>query len=186
MIPKIVILTIERRIHLAEVTKQSLIAEGVNENQIEIIIGYDKLDYPDMKRPYHLLTMAFIDKVLPFAIDNDTSIYYTECGVLFKCNPFNISIDNEIVNWLGYISKMKDYTIGSKLIYLPLSIITDMNNNPPRLAHMDRFIRQYALKNNKLVVSDKSHIFLQDYESDWGTEIQLKRKKALKKKYLSI
>jgi len=181
---KIVILTIQRRMHLAEETKQSLLDVGVNENQIEIIIGYNKLDYPEMKKPYHLVAKAFINKVLSFAIDNDTSIYYTECGVLFKSNPFDIPIVTNEINWLGYISKMKDYIIGAKLIYLPLTILKDMNNNPPKLAHMDRFIRQYALKNHKLVVSDKSYTFLQDYESDWGTESQLKKKKALKKKYL--
>ena len=180
----IVILTIKRRLHLAEATKQSLLDNGVNENQIEIIIGYDKLDYPDMKRPYHLVGKALMEIVIPYAIDNNTSIFYTECGTLFNENPFDLLVNKDKINWLGYIKKLKDYIIGAKLIYLPLPIMKHIIDKPPpliRLGHIDRMIRNYALKYNCLEVADKTHISLMDYPSDWGTAEQLKRKKVLKK-----
>jgi len=166
----IVILTIKRRMHLALATKQSLLDVGVDEEQIHIIEGFDKDDYKGMLRPYHLLTKGFMKLVLPYAIYNDTSIFYTECGVLFKCNPFDISIELDRINWLGHIRNMKWYIVGTKLIYLPLSIMKDMVNKPPPTAHLDRMIRNYGIKNDCLVVADKSYTYLQDYPSDWGTK----------------
>ena len=168
---KIVILTIERRMHLAEVTKQSLLDNGVLEEQIEIIKGYDKENYPDMKRPYLLVLMAFYKWVLKYAIDNDTSIFYTQCGTLFKENPLEIPIVKDKINWLGYIKNMKHYIVGAKLIYIPLSIIKDLNSleKKPK-ARIDRVIRNYGLKHDCLVVADKSHTTLQEYESAWGTK----------------
>ena len=88
----IIILTIERRMHLAEATKQSLLDNGVLEEDIVIMYGYDKDNYPEMKKPYHLLTKAFLERVLPFAIENNSSILYTECGTLFKSNPLELLI----------------------------------------------------------------------------------------------
>ena len=167
---KIVILTIERRLHLAKATKQSLLDVGVKENQIEIIIGYDKLDYPDMEKQYHLVTKAFIEKVLQYALDNETSIYYTQCGTLFNVNPFEIELQEDKINWLGYLRNRKDYIVGTKLVYLPINICKDMLNTPPPMARDDRYIRNYGIKNNCLVVADKSYIHLQDYPSDWGTK----------------
>jgi len=167
---KIVILTIERRMHLAKVTKQSLLDVGVNENQIEIVKGYDKLDYPNIKRLYRLVTKGFIEKVLQYALDNGTSIYYIECGTLFNVNPFDIELKENTINWLGYIRNTKDYITGAKLIYIPLNICKDLVSSPPPMAHVDRYIRNYGIKNNCLVVANKSYTFLQDYESDWGTK----------------
>ena len=168
---KIVILTIERRMNLAQATKQSLLDVGVLEEQIEIIKGYDKDNYPDMKRPYLLVVMAFFNWVLPYAIDNNTSIFYTECGTLFNENPFELLIIKDKINWLGYLRNMKHYIVGAKLIYFPLSIIKEMNSleKKPR-AHIDRAIRNYGLKHDCLIVADKSHTTLQDYESAWGTK----------------
>jgi hypothetical protein len=170
MIPKIVILTIERRLHLAKATKQSLLDVGVKENQIEIIIGYDKLDYPNLKRLYHLLTKAFIEKVLQYALDNETSIYHTECGTLFNVNPFDIELEEDKINWLGYLRNRKDYIVGSKLVYVPINICKDILNTSPPMAHLDRYIRNYGIKNDCLVVANKSYTYLQDYVSDWGTK----------------
>lgn len=178
----IVILTIKRRMHLALETKQSLLDVGVNEDQIHIIEGYDKEDYKGMLNPHHLLTKAFMNFILPYAIFKPSSIYYTECGTLFDENPFDISIDEDRINWLGYIRNMKSYIIGTKLIYLPLPIIKDMIEAKPRMAHLDRMIRNYGKKNDCLVVANKTHIYQMDYESDWGTVEQLKRKKVLKNK----
>lgn len=180
----IVILTIRRRMHLALATKQSLLDNGVDEEQIHIIEGYDKNDYNEMKRSYHLVTKAFMDFILPYAIEENSSIFYTEDGVLFDENPFKIILEEDRINWLGYIRNMKWYIIGVKLLYLPLPIIKDMLKVRPRLAHLDRMIRNYAIKNDCLVVAEKSHIYQMDYPSDWGTEEQLKRKKILKNKIL--
>lgn len=166
----IVILTIRRRMKLALATKQSLLDVEVDEDQIHIIEGYDKLDYPGMLNPHHLVTKAFMDLVLPYAIFKHTSIFYTECGTLFNKNPFKISIEEDRINWLGYIRNMKWYIVGAKLIYIPLSIIKDIKNKPPRMAHIDRMIRNYGRKNDCLIVADKSYTNLQDYESDWGTK----------------
>lgn len=178
----IVILTIKRRMHLALATKQSLLDVGVLEDQIHIIEGYDKLDYLGMLNPHHLVCKAFMDMILPYAIFKHTSIFYTECGTLFDENPFDISIDEDSINWLGYIRNMKSYIIGVKLVYFPLSIIKDIKNKPPRMAHLDRMIRNYGKKNDCLVVANETHIYQMDYESDWGTLEQLKRKKVLKNK----
>ena len=172
MIPKIVILTIERRLHLAKATKQSLLDVGVKENQIEIVIGYDKLDYPDIvkNKLNHLVTKAFIEKVLQYALDNETSVFYIQCGTLFNVNPFDIELEEYKINWLGYLRNRKDYIVGSKLVYLPLNICKDMLNTPPPMAKVDRYIRNYGIKNDCLVVADKSYTYLQDYPSDWGTK----------------
>ena len=178
---KIYINTVERRRHLAEATRQSLLDVGVRPDQIVIMNGYDKLDFPDMKKPYLLLTKAFKEKFLKYGIDNNISLFWTEDGTLFKKNPFEIVRKKEKINWLGYIRNLKDYIIGSKLIYFPLPIIKDMYSKNLRMAHLDRMIRNYALKHDKLVVSPKSHITQMDYPSDWGTEDQLKKKKILKK-----
>jgi len=178
----IVILTIKRRMHLALATKQSLLDVGVQEEQIHIIEGYDKEDYKGMLRPHLLLSNAFMEFILPYAVENNTSIFYTECGTLFNCNPFDISIEEDRINWLGYIRNMKWYIIGTKLIYLPLTIIKDMVTNPPPMAHLDRMIRNYGRKNDCLVVADETHISQMNYASDWGTVEQLKRKENLKNK----
>ena len=180
----IVILTIKRRMHLALATKQNLLEHGVLEDQIQILEGYDKEDYKGMLRPHLLVSKAFMNIVLPFAVENNTSIFYTECGTLFNCNPFDISIDEDHINWLGYIRNMKCYIIGVKLVYLPLSIIEDMIEVKPPLAHLDRMIRNYGKKNDCLSVANESHIYQMDYPSDWGTKEQLKRKKVLKNKIL--
>ena len=180
----IIILTIERRMYLAEATKQSLLDNGVLEEDIVIMYGYDKENYPSdivVKRPYHLVGKAFLERVLPFAIENNSSILYTECGTLFKSNPLELLIVKDKINWLGYIRNTKHYIIGAKLIYFPLNIIKDIVAKPLRLAHVDRMIRNYGLKNDCLEVADKSHITQMDYPSDWGTENQLKKKKILKK-----
>jgi len=178
----IVILTIRRRIHLANATKQSLLDVGVLEDQIKIIEGFDKQDYKGMLRPHLLLSKAFMEFILPYAVENNTSIFYTECGTLFDENPFDISIEEDRINWLGYIRNMKWYIIGSKLVYLPLKSMKDMLRNPPPMAHLDRMIRNYGRKNDCLVVADQTHIYQMDYPSDWGTIDQLKRKKILKNK----
>lgn len=180
----IVILTIKRRMHLALATKQSLLEHGVDEDQIKIVEGYDKEDYKGMLRPHLLVSKAFMDIVIPCAVENNTSIFYTECGTLFNCNPFDISIDEDHINWLGYIRKMKLYIIGVKLVYLPLSIIEDMIEVKPPLAHLDRMIRNYGIKNDCLSIANESHIYQMDYPGDWGTKEQLKRKKVLKSKIL--
>jgi len=180
----IVILTIRRRMHLALATKQSLLDNGVKEDQIHIIEGYDKEDYNGMKRSYQLVAKAFMDFILPYAVEENSSIFYTEDGVLFKSNPFEISQEEDRINWLGYIRNNKWYIIGAKLIYLPLPIIKDMLKVRPPLAHIDRLIRNYGIKNDCLVVADESHIYQMNYPSEWGTEEQLKRKKRLKKQII--
>ena len=123
-----------------------------------------------MKRQNHLLTKGFIEKVLQYALDNETSIYYTECGTLFDVNPFEIEVQEDKINWLGYLRNRKDYIVGSKFIYLPINICKDILSSLPPMAILDRYIRNYGLKNNCLVVADKSYIHLQDYPSDWGTK----------------
>ena len=166
----IIILTIERRMGLAIKTKQSLLDNGVLEEDIVIMYGYDKENYPEMKRPYHLVAKAFLERVLPFAIENNSSILYTECGTLFKSNPLELLIVKDKINWLGYIRNTKHYITGAKLIYFPLNIIKDIVAKDLRLAHIDRMIRNYGLKNDCLEVSDKSQTTLIDYPSDWGTK----------------
>ena len=168
--PVIVILTIKRRMHLANATKQSLLDLEVDEDQIHIIEGYDKEDYQGMIHPHHLVTKAFMDLVLPYAIFKHTPIFYTECGVLFNENPFKISVEENRINWLGYIRNLKWYIVGAKLIYLPLSIMKDIKNKPPPMSHIDRMIRNYGRNNDCLIVVDKSYTYLQSYESDWGTK----------------
>ncbi len=182
--PVIVILTIRRRMHLAKATKQSLLDVGVLEEQIHIVEGYDKEDYKGMLRPHLLVSKAFMDIILPYAVENNTSIFYTECGTLFDENPFDISIEEDRINWVGYIRNMKWYIVGVKLVYLPLPIIKDMLRVPPPRAHLDRMIRNYGRKNDCLVVADETHIYQMHYPSDWGTIEQIKRKKILKNKIL--
>ena len=166
----IVILTIKRRMHLAEATKQSLLDNGVDEDQIHIIHGFDKNDYNGMKNPHTLVARAFLQLVIPYALEKHTPIFYTECGVLFNENPFKISIEEDRINWLGYIRNMKWYIVGAKLIYFPLKIMRDIDTNHVRLAHIDRLIRNYGKEYDCLVVADKSYTYLQSYESDWGTK----------------
>jgi hypothetical protein len=176
-----VILTIPRRIKLAELTKESLISVGVDEKDIEIIFGYDKLDFPDMDRPYLLVTSAFFNFILTKIIFEKKALYYVECGTMFKENPLNIDIDKTKINWLGYLFSKKSYICGVKCVYLPIETAEDMmKNKPKRLAHLDRYIRNYGIKKNKLIVLNSSIIGQFQYDSDWGTAIQIDRKKKIK------
>ena len=176
-----VILTIPRRIKLAELTKESLISVGVDEKDIEIIFGYDKLDFPDMNKPYLLVTSGFFNFILTRIIFEKKACYYVECGTMFKENPFNIDIDKTKINWLGYLFSNKSYICGVKCVYIPVAVAEDMmKNKPKRLAHLDRFLRNYGLKKNCLLVAKSSIIGQFDYESSWGTPTQIERKKKIK------
>ena len=169
----IIILTIKRRMYLALKTKKSLIDVGVPRENIYIIEGYDRLDYPDMKRPHLLLIEAFFDKWLPVALDLNEHCYYVECGTLFKENPYNIEKQFNKINWLGYIRHNKSYTTGTKCLYIPRQIIQLLYYEPPekkKYGHIDRVIRNYGEERDILFILERSITFLQDYESDWGTK----------------
>ena len=178
----IVILTIRRRMHLALATKQSLLDNGVDEDQIHIIEGYDKEDYKGMLRPHHLLTKGFMELVLPYAIFKHTSIFYTECGTLFNGNPFKIRVEEDRINWLGYIRNMKWYIVGTKLIYLPLSIMKDIKNRGVNVLFTT--LDCYITEKMKKVVNNYSSCSIEGRYT--GNVIKKRHVKGLKSKYLTL
>lgn len=185
----IIILTIYRRMHLALATKKSLMEHGVKSEEIMIIEGFDKLDFPDMNMPHRLLTRAFFERWLPLALQLHGHCYYVEDGTLFNENPLLINKQYNKINWLGYIFNQKHYTCGTKCIYFPREIIKLMSFEPPdkkRWGHLDRVIRKYGEEKDILYVLPSPIISQMNYKSDWGTKHQLLEKERKKKKMMML
>ena len=180
-----VILTIESRIELANETKQSLVDVGVNPEDIVFMFGYDKKDYPNMKKPYTLISRYFIDSILPAVEKVGEDMFYVEDGTLFSCNPLDYIVDRRKIVWMGYIFRHVNYICGSKCIYIPLDVVSKLiAKQIKRFSHIDRLIRNFGILNNNMLVLDQSIIYQAEYESSWGTTCQKDRKAMFKNKLL--
>ena len=163
-------------------TLKSLEVAGIEKKRIKKIMGFDYALFPDMKKKYALLLKAFTDKFLPEALkfaNKGIGSYWIEDGSKLQEKPK--LIDKSKINWLGYINHMKHYTVGSKFIYFPPAIIKDLYNKKDTIKpqHIDRFIKNYGEKNNKLVVAPKSFVYQTIYErATPATKAQLKGKEA--------
>lgn len=173
----IIIHSILRRKHLAELTKKSLIDNGVEESKIKIMFGEDQLDYPLMKRPHLLVSKFFYNKILDYCYKENHDCIYIQDGCIFKNNPLNIDFNNKKINWLGYLRLQKDYIVGAKFIFIPFHIVKDMTLNYPQnknFGRIDRMIRNYGLKNNNLITEPRINIDLTEYNSEWGTSHKIR------------
>jgi len=180
-----VILTIESRIELAKETRQSLINVGVNPEDIVFMFGYDQKDYPNMNKPYTLLSRYFIDSILPAVEKVKEDMFYVEDGTLFSCNPIDYIVDRRKIVWMGYIFRHVNYICGAKCIYIPLDIVSKLiAKQIKRFSHIDRLIRNFGILNDNMLILDQTIIYQAEYESAWGTTSQKERKAKFKKKLL--
>ncbi len=180
-----VILTIESRIELAKETRQSLINVGVNPEDIVFMFGYDQKDYPNMNKPYTLLSRYFIDSILPTVEKVKEDMFYVEDGTLFSCNPIDYIVDRRKIVWMGYIFRHVNYICGAKCIYIPLDIVSKLiAKQIKRFSHIDRLIRNFGILNDNMLILDQTIIYQAEYESAWGTTSQKERKAKFKKKLL--
>ena len=173
----IIIHSILRRKDLAELTKQSLIENGVEENEIKIMFGDDRLDNPLMKRPHLLVSKFFYNEILSYCYKEKEDCIYIQDGTLFSSNPLSIKFDETKINWLGYLRMDSDYIVGAKFIYIPYNIVKDMILNFPQsknFGRIDRMIRDYGLKNDRLTKEPRLNITLAEYKSDWGNSHKIK------------
>jgi len=170
----------ERKIECAR-TYDRLIELGVSPDNIIIDFGFKPSDCPNLKRDYHTVLYRFIDFRVPKMIDYDDDFVYLEDNVYPLKRVEDIDIDKQKINWLGYIFNHKSYIGGFKYIYFPKEVLKEIPTKvqPLRMQHIDRWIRNYAIKNNILKI-DQNYIKLYRSESCWGTPEQKKRKEVLK------
>tara|TARA_S200002703_G_scaffold67100_1_gene58287 strand:- start:10750 stop:11454 length:705 start_codon:yes stop_codon:yes gene_type:complete len=167
---KYYIITTPSRKMLAQLTRYSLHNVGlVPENQIYFIKGYNyETDFPELKKRYALLIRAFKDKFLPKAIkdaEKGLGSWWVEDGTRFTGHPK--VVDKTKINWLGYIKRMSHYIVGSKCLYFPASVIKELyaQRDSIKDQHIDRFIKNWGERNNKLYVAPTSITYLQTYSS---------------------
>jgi len=173
----IIIHSILRRKHLAELTKKSLMDNGVEESKIKIMFGDDRLDHPLMKRPHLLVSKFFYNEILPYCYKENEDCIYIQDGCIFSSNPLNINFNELKINWLGYLRMHGDYIVGAKFIYIPYNIVKHMILNFPankNFGRIDRMIRDYGIKHDKLTKEPRLSIELTEYVSDWGNSHKIK------------
>ena len=147
--------TFKRNLHQAERLKQNLLEYGIKEENIFIIEGYDLLENPHIKRS-KLCFRNFFDFMLPKMIETNSNCYYLEDHTIICDNPENYEKNNLIV-WLGFMKKLKDYIVGAHLVFLHKDLIKTLEENKETFnpSHIDSFFMKYGLKNNILQI-DKS------------------------------
>jgi len=175
---KFYIITKVKRKMLANLTRYSLHNVGlIPEKNIKFLKGYDyDTDFPELKKRYALIIRAFKDKFLPIALEDakkGIGAWWVEDGTRFTGHPR--VVDKTKINWLGYIKRMSHYIVGSKCVYFPASIIKELYaiRDTIKDQHIDRFIKNWGEKNNKLYVAPVSITFLMEYKSSTpATEAQ--------------
>ena len=164
-------------------TYNRLIELGVSKDQIIIDYGYLHSDVPHLKKDFHLLLYKFLNNIIPTMIKLNEDLVYLEDNIYPLEKVEDIDINKNNINWLGFIFNHKDYICGNKYVYFPLEVLVDINKNKDKIKnqHFDRFIKNYAEKNNILTLN-KNYIKLYRSVSCWGSDIQKERKQKLKEK----
>ena len=182
---KYIIFTMKNRSIEYNRTYNRLLELGIKQEDIIIDFGFTHEEVPELKKNFHLLIHKFLTVTVPNMIDLNEDLVYLEDNVYPIKKLDDIDIDKNKINWLGYIFNNKTYICGNKYVYFPLEIMKDIHNlhikSKIRYQHFDRFIRNYGMKNDKLVIG-KNHIFLFQSLSCWGSDEQKKRKQKLKEK----
>jgi len=161
-------------------TYNRLLELNINKDDIIIEYGFKPSDVPFLKKDFHTPHYRFIKYTVKNMIDTNDDCVYIEDNVYPLKRVEDISINPQNINWLGYIFNHKDYICGCKYIYYPLEVLKQFPTKV-RYQHIDRWIRNYALKHNILTINE-NYIKLYRYESCWGTQEQKRKKQQLKEK----
>ena len=167
----------------------SLLQYGVNPKNISSFTNVDLKTTKD-PRPYQkVISEKIIQELMPLALEKikrnkAPGFFFIEDNTKLKGDYRNLYLFGNKITWLGWLKNMKTYTVGSKLIYFPKSIVERMVRDKDKipLGHSDRVFRNYGLKHNALHIAPESQITIGKADSDIGTSAERAAKAKLKDK----
>tara|TARA_Y100000114_G_scaffold47584_1_gene43378 strand:+ start:3370 stop:3924 length:555 start_codon:yes stop_codon:yes gene_type:complete len=162
----------------ALLVKQNLQELGIEESDIHIIIGdnHKKIG----KTVSYTLHQNFVNKVIPFVLEQKKNFYYVEANTIIFENPRYFP-KYEPIHWLGFIHKWNHYIVGSHLVYFDFEKFKEMIRyiNKLYIQHLDRLFKnlgeKYGMEIDKTITQIRPHFSNNKQKIRKNTQYQINR-----------